>query len=272
MRIGYCIGTLGKADDPLGLASLPVVRASGADYVELSLSHLAALSEDDYHRVCDEIAAGGLPSETCNNFFPGSMRLTGPSTTPMSGVVDYVGAAAARARALGVGVVVFGSSGAKNVPEGFPRSAAFEQLVKLLKALGPVVEEAGVAIAIEPLNRIESNLVNTAAEGLALARAVDHPSVGLLVDSYHVGVDRDELPPPSDAAPLLRHVHVADVFKRGIPVERSAKLETFLRWVARAGYRGRVSIEASVPDTTDRIGRGVALLKQECRRAVEAVG
>jgi len=87
-----------------------------------------------------------------------------------------------RAARVGAEIIVFGSAGAKNVPVGFPMNVAWRQIVDLLQHLGPLAAERGLTIAIEPINRQEANIVTLAAEGLRLAREVNHPRVQLLVD------------------------------------------------------------------------------------------
>ena len=95
-------------------------------------------------------------------------------------ILGYVEKALKRAKALGVSNVVFGSGGAKNVPEGFPIEQGYEQIVTLLKRIAPVASGYGITIVIEPLRKAECNLINTFEEGCRLAKDVNDPAIRVL--------------------------------------------------------------------------------------------
>ena len=61
---------------------------------------------------------------------------------------------------------------------------------------------------------MESNLVNTAAEGLRLAREVNHPNIQLLVDYYHLALEKENPEIILEAGPAVRHLHFAKVTGR----------------------------------------------------------
>jgi len=63
---------------------------------------------------------------------------------------------------------------------------------RLAAALRPVAEHAeasGVRLAIEPLNRYETSVLNTVAQALEVVEAVDSPACGLLLDTYHMNIE-----------------------------------------------------------------------------------
>ena len=60
-------------------------------------------------------------------------------------------------------------------------------VLKTLEALGPQARALGVPLLFEPLNRYETNLVHSVAEGLALLKLLQTPNVKLLVDLFHAG-------------------------------------------------------------------------------------
>ena len=117
------------------------------------------------------------------------MRLTGPDVN-WTQVEEYDRLAISRAARLGAKVIVFGSSGAKNVPDGFPYDQAWEQIVQSMRIAAPIAAEHGITIVIEPLNKKEANIVLNGAEGLKLAREINRPSVQLLIDLLPHGARR----------------------------------------------------------------------------------
>jgi D-psicose/D-tagatose/L-ribulose 3-epimerase len=77
-----------------------------------------------------------MPTPAAYWFVPGEIKLTGPNIDKAK-QADYLERALDRMSRLGVHVIVFGSSGARNFPEGFSKRQAFDQLVDFGKRTGP---------------------------------------------------------------------------------------------------------------------------------------
>ncbi len=118
--------------DPIGSAIVERLADLGFDYIELSLADLAALPEGEFARIVSRVGRSGIGCEACNNFFPPRIRLTGPEAR-LGEALAYAGKAIERAARLGASIIVFGSSGAKNVPAGFSKEEAWKQIVELLR-------------------------------------------------------------------------------------------------------------------------------------------
>lgn len=246
MRFGCCGSMISPESDPLGAAIVEEAAGLGFDYIELSLRVVAVLSEADYRDLGRRLRSAGLPCEACNNFFPPAVRLTGRRADRSAGVA-FGTRALERAAGLGARTVVFGSSAARNVPEGFGADEAFSQLAGLLAGLGPRAAALGIVLAVEPLRRQESNIINRLGDALALAAAAGHPSVGVLVDSYHLEAEAEDVSAVSRAGPAVRHVHVAEGEARRFPSE-PGRLEPLFGELKAIGYGGRCSIEAYTGD------------------------
>jgi D-psicose/D-tagatose/L-ribulose 3-epimerase len=259
MRFGIC-GCLVSAADPLGADIVEQLGTLGYDYIELSLRDLAALSEPAFTSLASRLQRAGVPCEACNNFFPAEIRLTGPAAD-LPAALGYAQAAFARAERLGVSIVVFGSSGARNVPAGFPLDAAWTQLRGLLAALGPIADEHGITIVIEHLNRGESNILNSIAEGWRMAKEVAHPRIRVLADAYHVRQEHEDPAILAQAAPIA-HVHIAQQAERLFPSGDDAELAKFFRALRATGYAQRVSIEAYPKDFPADAARGLRVCRE----------
>ena len=59
-----------------------------------------------------------------------------------------------------------------------------EQFIRALEICAPLAEKHGVTLVVEPLNRAECNLVNTAVEGAVAVARVNRPHIRLLVDFF----------------------------------------------------------------------------------------
>jgi D-psicose/D-tagatose/L-ribulose 3-epimerase len=260
MRWGCCGSMVSPSTDPAGIDTVETLAELGFDYIELSLAHLTALPEAEFSQLARRVERSGIRCEACNNFFPPTIRLTGVDAR-LKAALDYAGLALDRAAHLGASVIVFGSSGAKNVPEGFARNSAWSQIVDLLRQLGPLAAQHGLTIALEPINRLESNLVNLAAEGLQLAREVHHPNIQLLIDFYHLTMEREDPDIILEAGAAIRHLHFASIPKRHFPSEMTPDCFRFFTRMRDVQYSGRCSIEAFTHDFTADARRALRLLR-----------
>ena len=247
MRVGCCASMIAPQRDPMGIDSVEAMAAMGFDYIELSLAHMAASSEESFEEITDRVARSGLRCEACNNFFPPHIRLTGPDAE-VDHALRYASLALGRAAQLGVEVIVLGSSGAKNVPQGFPLENARTQFLELLRRLAPLAQLCGITIAVEPISRPEANFVLLASEGLDLVRQVDHPSIRLLVDYFHMAGESEDPAVILEAGEAIRHAHFARPPDRVFPTEWEKRFDPFFQALGEIGYPGRMSIEAFTED------------------------
>jgi D-psicose/D-tagatose/L-ribulose 3-epimerase len=166
--------------------------------------------------------------------------------------------------------------GRRRTPEEWRRA------VECFQALGPVLEDSGVALAIEPLNRYETYFLNTAADAARLCKEINHPSIGILFDTYHANIEEKHV---SDAilqaGPYLHHFHACEN-DRGTPgsghvpwpaVFESLHKVKYDRWLTIESFGfslGALSAAASIwrdlAATPETIAfEGVQFLKNEAK-------
>jgi D-psicose/D-tagatose/L-ribulose 3-epimerase len=141
--------------------------------------------------------------------------------------------------------VVWGSAGSRNVPEGFSRKQARDQIAAFLKMTGEVARHSDVIVAIEPLRRQESNILNTGAEALEMVRRVNHPNIRMIIDYFHL---RDENEDPRIIEIGRReivHLHFANPDGRVWPhdLAEDDHYAAFFGYLKKTGYSGGISIE-----------------------------
>lgn len=245
MRYGYCVNMLAEDTYGVGYAWIPRLAGLGFDYVDLPMAQMMNMDNTDFQElVAAPLKASGLPCVCVNNLFPASIRLTGPEAV-QSTALDYCRRAFERAAALGASRAVFGSSGARNVPLHWPHEQALLQLAELLTQLGGVAKEYGITLVIEPLNRGESNIITSIAEGLRLCKTAAHENVQMLVDFYHMSLSGEDASAGAAATGALRHVHLARPLGRGLPCPGDGEdYAGFFAALQSAGYDGELSIEA----------------------------
>lgn len=96
-------------------------------------------------------------------------------------------------------------------PLGSIRELEDRLMVEHLKVLGPVAEENGTSLILEPLNRAETHYLNTLNHAAELIEQAGVPGVSLMGDTYHMNIEESSF---ADAftrnANRLSHVHFAD--------------------------------------------------------------
>lgn len=120
----------------------------------------------------------------------------------------------------------------------------FERTALCVKAVVKGVERSQIALAIEPLNRFEGYLINTAGEGRRFCEIVDCPNVGLMLDGFHMSVEEDSIPDAVRiAGKYLKHLHLAEN-NRKLPGMGNFCWDEFFSALKEIGYSERFDIEA----------------------------
>ena len=103
---------------------------------------------------------------------------------------------------------------------------------------------AGVTIAIEPLNRYETSLVNTVEQALEALAPLLGPGLGLALDSYHLNIEEKRpLDAIRSAAGSIAHVQVCGT-DRGAVGDDHGDWPGFLDALDDAGYTGPLNLES----------------------------
>ena len=248
------------------LKGIDAAKAAGFQYVELGTSEIAALSDAEYEQAVRHIKEVGLPTPVTNLFLPATIKVTGPETDREQ-QMKYVRSAFDRLARLGTQIVVFGSGGARRVPDGFSKEAAFQQLVDFGRRIGPEARARGITVAVEPLRRAETNIINSAAEGLALVEAIDDPNFQLMIDFYHLASEQEDPSLVVRARPHLRHLHMANPQGRVFPQAwEEYDYAPFFANLRTIGYDKRISVEASTKDFPREAPLAIALLHRAFER------
>lgn len=220
------------------------VKAARADFFEENVQSFLVPQKDAaaFEPNVAKLRAAGLPLAAANCFLPGALKSTGPTAQPAA-ILAYAETAFRRAHDIGMDIIVFGSGGSRQIPDGFSREAAFKQFASLLKDLGPIAEGLGVTVVVEPLNKGECNFINSLAEGAAAVQAADHPSVALLADFFHMLRDGEDPGEVAKYGHLIRHMHLAEKAERSEPGAKGDDFRPFLKAARQAGIDARLSVE-----------------------------
>jgi D-psicose/D-tagatose/L-ribulose 3-epimerase len=227
------------SNDDLGL--IDHVVELGLDGIEIPLMELDAV---DPAAIADRAGAAGAEVVT-------SVGLD-TSTDPTSGdpavraaAVDYLRRCVEATAAMGARVftgVTYSALGPvyDHAPTEEERARAAAVLAEVAERAG----ELGVRLGIEPVNRYESFLVNTAEQARELAAKVGHPAIGVHLDAYHMNIEEEEFfGPVAASVGELVHFHLSESH-RGTPGTGTVDWEAIMRALVEGGYRGYVGLES----------------------------
>ncbi|MBV8914613.1 MAG: sugar phosphate isomerase/epimerase [Acetobacteraceae bacterium] len=123
------------------------------------------------------------------------------------------------------------------------RAERVAHVVAGLQDAAPYAERKGVRLAIEPLNRFETDFCNTARQACELADRVGSRSVGVMLDTFHMNMEENDLPEAiRQAAPHLIHFQ-ANENHRGFLGTGHIDWPPICRALYRIGYRGAITLE-----------------------------
>jgi len=145
---------------------------------------------------------------------------------------------------------------ARLLPED-QRSQQRQWAAESLRAAGEYAAERGVRLAIEPLNRFETDLVNTTAQGVDLCERIGLDNVGLLLDTFHMNIEEKDIATAlRQAGDRVFHFHACEN-DRGAPGSGHVEWEAVHRALDDIGYTGAVAIESFTPEIRE-IARAVS--------------
>lgn len=228
------------------LANSEMLKKTGYAYVEGSVGRdlMPGKPDEEFTGKMKEFDTCRLPVIACNGFLPGTLKVTGQDARPDT-ALRYAEVAFRRAATAGIRTIVFGSSGARSVPDGFEREQARQQFISLLKDMGPVARKYGVTIAIENLQKSETNFINTVGEALAIAREVNDPNIRILADLFHMMRENEGPEVLVEAGNYLVHCHIAELKSRTAPGMEGDNFRPYFSALKKIRYRGGISIEGS---------------------------
>lgn len=256
--------------DRIGVCTSPdkaeLLKRSGCSYVEIGIRSflMPDKPDSDFKASLETAKKSVLPLYSGNSFFPGDLRLTGPDVHCDS-ILNYGKVAIKRAHETGTKILVLGSGTARNLPEGFSREEAMKQFSGICRELAVFAADYNVIIVIEPLQSSETNFINTVREGAAIAKAVNHPNLGVLADFFHMLREDEDAGALVEAGQWLKHCHIAEKEVRSAPGVKGDDFTPFFRALKRIGYTGNLSVECRWDNMQEQVGASIAFIKGQIK-------
>jgi len=134
------------------------------------------------------------------------------------------------------------------------RKVEWERAVKNLRIVCDMAAERGLEIALEPLNRFESDLINTSEDVLRLVNDINHPSAKIMLDGFHMSIEeRDIEKAITTVGDKLIHVQVSENY-RGTPGTGQTPWHAYKKGLEAINYKGTITIESFTPENKELAG------------------
>jgi D-psicose/D-tagatose/L-ribulose 3-epimerase len=116
--------------------------------------------------------------------------------------------------------------------------------VESMRSVAEHAGKVGVKLGVEPLNRFECYLLNAHADAARFVREVDHPSCGIMYDTFHSNIEEKDIPKTlKEIKDVLCHVHISEN-DRSTPGAGNVRWRKNFSGLADIGYDGWLVIEA----------------------------
>jgi len=246
-----------------------LLYASGYRYVvENVVKYFSPLTVDDatFEKNVQTFSRMKTKIYALNIFMPGDMKLVGPDVNETA-IVNYVRGVFARCNRAGIDLIIWGSGGARRVPEGFDKAKAREQFINIARKVAVVAKEYNMRLALENLNSTETNFINTAADALQVVTEVNHPNFRLCVDIYHMLMENEPPAIIESTKKYLIHVDIAEREGRAAPGTRGQDFRPYLKALKKIRYDRLIVLECRWNNMPAEIVQG----RTELIRQLDAV-
>ena len=235
------------------LALFPKIKSMGYDAVEIPVEYPDLI---DGLKVKHALQEYGLEAVVCGAFGP-SRDLTNEDPAVHKHCFDYISKCFNLCHTWNAGFLagpMYSSVGKARMVPPDQRKIEWERAVQNLQKVCVLANENGLMIALEPLNRFESDLINTAEDVMKLVSDINDPAARVMLDGFHMSIEEKNLEEAIvSVGDKLIHVQVSENH-RGIPGTGQTQWESLKKGLERVGYKGTVSIESFTPEIKELAG------------------
>ena len=228
----------------------PKIKSMGFDVVEIPVEDPEII---DGPKVKDALDEHGLEAVVCGAFGPGR-DFTNEDPAVHQDCFDYMDALMDLCAEWDTDFVagpMYSAVGKARLVPPDQKKKEWELAVTNLRTVAERAADKGLELAIEPLNRFESDLINTTEDAARLVKDINHPAAKIMVDGFHMSIEEKNLEEAiKTAGDDLIHVQTSENF-RGTPGTGQTDWESFARGLEAIDYKGVVSIESFTSDNQE---------------------
>ncbi len=226
------------------------IKNLGYDKVEIAIEDP---KEIDTKAIKEQLDSFDLEALVCGAFGP-TRDLTSDDAKLRETGIAYIETCLDIAKELGASFFagpMYSAVGKARMVSPEQKRKEWERAAEGLRMACELASARGLDIALEPLNRFESDLINNVDDVLRLIKDIDHPSAKVCLDMFHMNIEE---PDPEDAivkaGDKLIHLQVSENY-RGTPGTGSTNWQAYYSGLKKINYQGTVSIESFTPENKE---------------------
>lgn len=241
--------------------NLKQIASIGYDGVELAIRDPKLVDLDELERLTQECGLSVPAIGTGQAWGEEGLSFTDPDPSVRLAAIERIKSHVPGAARFGAVIIIGLIRGI--VKPGVDPVQVIDWLVEALRECSAAARLHGIRLALEPINRYETTLINTAAQGLDLIERVGADNFGLLLDTFHMNIEEPGIEASIRACgSRIFHFHVADS-NRWVPGAGHLDFQSILKTLFTTGYPGWVSGEfLPKPDAGTSAKQGIAHLRQ----------
>lgn len=168
-------------------------------------------------------------------------------TNDVDAAIEFLKLAADKTKTLGgeaLSGVTYGGIGQRSgMP---PTEAEYDAVARTLGAIADYTKKIGLLFGIEPVNRYESHLINTARQAREMIEKVGSDNIFIHLDSYHMNIEEKGVGNGIiDARDHIRYIHLSES-DRGTPGEGTCNWDEIYATLAAIGFKGGLAMESFI--------------------------
>jgi D-psicose/D-tagatose/L-ribulose 3-epimerase len=231
----------------------PKIKAMGFERVEIPVEDPSLI---DVKKLKEALRINNLEPVICGAFGP-SRDLTHDDPSFHATSFKYINECFDICVGLGATFLagpMYSAVGKARLVSPEQKKIEWDRAVINLRKVCDMAALRGLEIAIEPLNRFESDLINRAADVMRLVNDINHASAKVLLDGFHMNIEEPNIEQAfTEVGDKLIHVQVSENY-RGTPGTGQTRWDAYRRGLESIGYSGTISIESFTPEIKELAG------------------
>jgi D-psicose/D-tagatose/L-ribulose 3-epimerase len=235
------------------ISLFPKIKQMGYDAVEIPIEDPTLIDGKVVKQALDD---NGLHPIVCGAFGP-SRDLTHEDPSYHQTSLDYIQQCLDFSVQVGAAFVagpMYSSVGKARLVSPEQKKIEWDRAVSNLYKVCLMAEKSGQLIALEALNRFETDLINTTEELMRLIGDINHPAARVLLDGFHMNIEEPDIEKAIlQAGDKLLHVQVSENY-RGTPGTGQTRWQDYKRGLEKVNYQGTITIESFTPEIKELAG------------------
>ena len=231
----------------------PKIKEMGFDVVEIPVEIPSKIDGKLVKKALDD---NGLKATVCGAFGP-TKDLTSDDVALHENCFTYVTDCFELCNLLETEFLagpMYSAVGKARMVSQEQRKIEWDRAVNNLQRVCEMAKANGLSVALEPLNRFESDLINTSKDVMRLINDINQPNAKVLLDGFHMTIEEQNI---REAIQLvgdkLIHVQVSENH-RGIPGTGLTPWSDFRKGLEDIDYKGSMVIESFTPEIEELAG------------------